>query len=809
MAYILTARAQALSQQIAKTPQLIFEVEGIDTIFGAFPIFEMARWDGGLNWDDDNAYWDGLQKILGALDYISFEGGTDKSLSQQLQPDKFSTSSVSTFNIELIDKDNRIAKIFALDTIGEILGRKASVYLSFLQASFPEDAIPLFRGFVDGFDLDSGTCQVSISHPDNLRRQTIYNAYQSNLTGAINNLVTTINVKSTGGLYASQDTFTTYVRVDDEIMLLSSIVNATQISVIRGQLGTIAASHDIDADITSVFKLIGSPLDLALKVMLSNEGNTFFESLDVPMTINFISPMESLNNALIFDYFNIQERTGLVVGDIVELYGGSNIGTYFITGFNVLDNGSAIIVDGPLVDDSNYSGSFRYKSKYNVFPDGLNMMTNEVDVEGFESIKSSFFSTFIDYDFELVETIDNAKDWIDEQLFFPMGLYSLPRKARSSVKMTSAPLSVDVLPNLNTSNITNIENIKVQRSTAKYLYNNYTYVYEKDLISDKFLVRDVLIDQVSKQRMNVGYKGYKVESLGLRASSSTTLTIQAIVERLKDRYRFAPLYVQNIQLLYKAGFNLEVGDVIPFGGETVRIPDPNTGKRGLPLALYEVANKKLEITTGTITVDLLQTAFQLNARYGVISLSSYVGSGSTTSRIRIDRMNVTGEFLTEADKWRGFAGERVRIRSDDYVFDYTTKFIGIDPSDNNFLLIEPIASAPLVDYIIEIPVYDDSSANVDFDYKLRFVYLNRQATITSVVGADEFDVDDASLLVIGSEIYVHSDDYTRDSFGNVFVIQDIIGNTIYLDAPLDFTPLVGDRLENSNYLDGGFPYLII
>ncbi len=808
MAFILTARAQSLSQQISKTPQLILEVEGIDTIFGSSPIFEFAKWDGGLNWDDEGATWDGLQQVLGALDYISFEGATDKSISQQLQPDKSNTNSISTFQIELIDKDNKVAKIFALDSIGEILGRKAQVYLSFAKAAYPQDAIPLFRGFVDGFNLDSGTCQVSISHPDNLRRQTIYNPYQSKLTGALTPLSTTINVLSTNGLYETQDTFTSYIRINDEIILVSSINSTTQITGIRGQLGTIAVSHDNDSDCTSVYQLIDKPLELALKVMLSNDGNTSFESLDIPASINFISPMESINNTLIFNYFNIQEKTGLVEGDIITLSGGSNAGTYTVAGFGLLDNGSYIVTQESLVTDANYTGQMSYKSKYNVFPDGLNMQTNEVDVAGFESLISSLFSTFVEYEFYLSDAIDNAKDWIDTQLFFPVGLYSLPRKARSSVKMTTPPLSVDVLPTINVKNITNIESIKTQRSTSKYLYNNFTYQYDLDLIRGEYLTRDILVNQTSKQRMNVGYKGYKVESDGLRSSSATTTMIQAIVSRLNDRYRFAPLFIQGIQILYKDGFNIEVGDTIPFGGSDVRIPNPNTGKRGLPLELYEVANKKMDITTGNVSIDLLQTNYALAARYGVISLSSFVGAGSTTTRVRLSRMNITGEFLTEADKWRPFAGENIRIRSDDYTVDETTKFISIDPIDSNFILVEALSFAPLEDYIIEIPEYDDTNAEIDSNYKLRFVYLNRQFNITSVVSSNEFDVDNVGDLVIGSSIYVHSEDYVRDSFEQEVTVDNIIGNTVYLNTALTFTPLVGDKMENSLYLDNGYPYLL-
>jgi len=120
-----------------------------------------------------------------------------------------------------------------------------------------------------------------------------------------------------------------------------------------------------------------------------------------------------------------------------------------------------------------------------------------------------------------------------------------------------------------------------------------------------------------------------------------------------------------------------------------------------------------------------------------------------------------------------------------------------------------LSSAPLEDYIVEVPEYSEISEEDESAYKIRFAYFNSQVTITAVTDAQTFEVDTPGELFESSKIYVHSDNYDRDSFGENTSIDDITGNTITLSTPLSFTPQIGDKLEFSKYLDGGNPYQII
>jgi hypothetical protein len=179
-------------------------------------------------------------------------------------------------------------------------------------------------------------------------------------------------------------------------------------------------------------------------------------------------------------------------------------------------------------------------------------------------------------------------------------------------------------------------------------------------------------------------------------------------------------------------------------------------------------------------------------------------------RIKIEKLNDTGEFVRESDKWLEFNGDRIRVRSIDYTDDEIVTLVGVDPSNSDFLLLEtPLSFIPNDSHVIEVPEYDDSNASIDSDYKLRFGYNDAQVEITAVADNQNITVNDGSKLAIGSSIYIHSEDYNRDSFDQSIEIANITGNDIELSQALDFTPLIGDLLDGSNFLDGGDAYKLI
>ena len=226
--------------------------------------------------------------------------------------------------------------------------------------------------------------------------------------------------------------------------------------------------------------------------------------------------------------------------------------------------------------------------------------------------------------------------------------------------------------------------------------------------------------------------------------------------------------------------------------------------------MFEVVNRSINAKDGTVKLSLAQTAFDINARYSVISLASFTGQNSTQNRIEIVKTLDTEEYARESDKWLDFVGEEIRVRSDDYSFDEIAILKEVDPNDTNFLVLKDnLSFIPGQNYIVEPPVYDDTNEEINASYKLQFAHWVAQVEITNVVDSQNFTVNDASKLQVGSTIYIHSDDYSRDSFGTTIKIAQINSNDIILDKPVGFLPVIGDKLENSKFLDDGDPYNLI
>lgn len=809
MAFSISAKNKSLAKQVSINPQAILVIEGLDVVFGSQPVLELLRWDSSGATFDSGLFWDSSVERPASRSLIDLSGGTTNTITQQIFPDKDSSGSISTVNISLTDKNNEVARLLSFDNITEILGKRADFYIGFKQGNFPEDSIPVFRGVIVDFYTQNGSVMVSVAHPEKLKEQLLFQKYIAQTSTAVTDVQTTITVNKTEGLYLSQDTLTSYVRVEDELMRLVSIDSDTQITVTRGDLTTFAVEHD-DVDVESYYSIEGAPIPLALKLMLSSEGNEFFSSDDKPVSIVGATGGTETENSIAFENFNIEETTGLVIGDLVTLNSVENTGTYTIRTFGLLDSGSFIVVEESLENEAEYVNDFTYKSQYNVFPDGLGMLPAQVDVQGHRDIVSFFPSNFTDYKFYIKDTIDDPRAFISSEVYFPQGLYQIPRKARSSCKIITPPFSSQILPTLNTKNITNLGKLQQRRSLHKYLYNIYRYDFQEDELEDKFKRKEVLINNDSLTRIKGGKKELKIQAKGLRDNPSTILALEQILQRMKDRYSFAPTYINGIKIKYSDGFNIEVGDVIPFGGLDTKLVDLQTGKRNALEKLYEVINKSLNIKTGEIVVDLLETSFSIDGRNAVVSLSSGVGSSSTASLIELVNILDTGEFAKESDKWRDFEGERVRVYKDDYTIDETTTLLRVDPSNDNLLVLNPpLSFTPDDTFLISIPDYANASADVDSKYKITFAFAVAQSVVTISNTALSFDVDDASKLLVGSEIKVHSEDYSDDSFSETTKIQSIIGNTITLDVALSFIPQLGSKIERSNFLDNGNFYSII
>jgi len=340
MALQLSVTAQALLNEISVKPNIILDIEGVDLIFGAMPILEVLNWDNESDnayWDNPNLTWDGKIKNPSSRDYISFDG-TTTTINQQIAPDKGNTSSITTVNIALIDKNGEISKAISFNSITEILGRKAVFSLGFQDGAYPEDASPIFRGVIVDFYVETGKVMLSLASSETLKRQSYLPQYQTTLASQIEAADPVFDVVDASGFIPSQDSLSLYLIIDDEIIRVIQI-NGNTIGCIRGEFGTIPAIHEAGADVNSSYRIQGNPIEVALKIMLSGNNNEYFNSLDIPRSINYLTDEITIPNALIFDYYDIENKTGLTIGDFIKLDSTVNSGVFEIKEFLKFDTG--------------------------------------------------------------------------------------------------------------------------------------------------------------------------------------------------------------------------------------------------------------------------------------------------------------------------------------------------------------------------------------------------------------------------------------------------------------------------------------
>ena len=808
MAFKLTAKTRSILNQIEKNPSVVLQIEGIETIYGSTKIVRALRWDdpSGATWDQEGLTWDGSVKDETALDLIDIRQST-RAISQQIYPDKDGGSSIASAVIKIVDKDAKESLKFARDKITEILGKKCTLYIGFVGGNFKEDYMPVINAIVVNYAYQGGSIYLTLSHVDTLRRQAVLSEYSSNLIASIDNTITTFDVTTTENLVPSQDALTTYIRIDDEIMEILSIDSPTQLTVRRSELNTVDTSHDADAEITSLYRLKGDALELAQKLMQSDSNNSFFES-DIPVkSLNFVDVNTQIANAVIFDVLDVQADTGLIPNDIINV---DSYGDLTVQSFGQLDDGSSYIIDEtlPTVEDAS-NESWRFKSQYNVLNFGLGMLPFEVDNEEFERTKINISTSLTELDFRLEEGIDNCRDFINKELYFIAGCYGIPRNARSSIRALLPPLSIETIPTLNEKTILNTISLRPERSVNKFYYNDILFAYNKSLQDNRFKSFTQSINQDSVNDFQVGNKQLRIESLGYIRNAITDSVIDRLAARFLSRYKAAATVVKKVELPFKTGFNIQVGDVVFFGGENVQLPDYNTGIRQLPVDLYEVINQSISFN-GVVTVDLLSTGFSTDGTFAVISISSKVGVGSTTDRLIVEKINNLNETEFERDKYNQLIGARIRVRSEDYSYDEVTRIDSLDLQNPEAIIIDKLASTPPIGAIIELDLYDNYAPFQDNDLdtfiKLKYAFNMDQAQITSVTNSVIFEIDDTTRFYEGQKVAIHSLDYTRDTLEAT--INTITTNTIELTESLGFTPIVGDFIEALEFTDlDGYRFL--
>ena len=392
-----------------------------------------------------------------------------------------------------------------------------------------------------------------------------------------------------------------------------------------------------------------------------------------------------------------------------------------------------------------------------------------------------------------------------ESLFYPSGLFSIPRQGRISVGISAPPIVGPKAKTISSSNVTDATQVKMSRSINQSFYNAIAFKFNDDAIEDKFLSATITQSSDSTNRINIGNRVLNIECGGIRESDLNRNKIEAISSRFLDRYQFGAETV-SVAVNFKTGFSVEPGDTVIFDGASLNVSDITQGSRDFLPRVFECIDRQINLKTGACSLVLQDTNLSTRARYGVWAPSSLTGSGSTTTNIVIKRSFGTTDTEIERDKWSDYLLQEIVVRTSDHSTVETTTLIGFSASDPSILIVNPPVTAPVENLIVEPPTYPSDSVQDGAIWKGLHCFWNPQVeatggtTTTFTVGAGDIDK-----FYVGAPVRIHLDDYSENDLS---VVEEIAGLTVTIAKTLDFSITSNHLIDNIGFSeDNGSPFL--
>ena len=807
MAVELSIQALNSLRSESFTPKIVIEIEG-------YPILCSGK---ALNLDE-------RKKGLNTPDFynlIDFQN-SQREISQQLQLEKGGSSSTATYRFRLVDKNSIFTKLFSYVTANqEILEREARVYFGFEGGLFPSDFSPFINGTVGNIDFGPGWCEIAVNHPDKIKKQEVFLPASAVLVTAIDNSTTSLTLDTTEGFLEPALDFRTFVRIEDEIIEYTGLTETSLTGVSRAAFDTVASSHDAESEIETFYEISGNTFEIALRIMLSESGETN------PVTVKSINNdgVNDIQNAIYFDDFDIRETIGASIGDIISVTSTSNPLNSFIerkiTGYGTSEDRSYYVIDGSdLTQEISPDAVAVFKSQYDVWPSGCGLKMHQVDLQQFESTEALFGPRLLPFNFYLKSEF-NADTFINEKLYLPSTFYHLPRKGKNSIGVFNPPLTDLDTVRVNESVVTksNAPKLVVKRAVGKNFFNYIQYKFNEDTIEDKTLASFINFSAESTQRIPAKNKGIKVETGGLRRTVSNLASLSTNSSRILERYQFGAEEIK-VEVVYKEGLKIEIGDPVIFGSDFLQISDSSRGDRNFQPRIMQVTNRSINFSTGQVRLTLLDTSYSIYARYGIISPASKVigVSGRNIETVPFCDSVTDSEF----DTWEPFKNTRVLIRLPDYSYSEEIEIQDVAADGTLFFKSAPnLPSFPvdndlegdlnrlytLSDLIIEPAPYPDNANSSDqAQWKDVYAFFNPRLVITNVIDESNFEVNstDLSAIIERSFIVAHSPDFT--DLSQEVTVSAINSNTITTGTPLSYLPSVGDEIDLVGFIDGGYPY---
>jgi hypothetical protein len=848
-----SSRYELFSTQQTKKIILVVKIDGLGDVLTSAPLRTRVLYgDPGLVYGQPGLFYGGLRDYVDEngdsyRDILSLEGSL--MLSQKLEPES-GKASISNLTLNFVDKDSFMTQLISPGVIlPEILGREVQVFLGYAEISYPQDYVQIFRGFIASCESSSGMVNLQISDPNLKRKQQLFYTAKTKLTSSVTSSATSFPVASGQDFHSPilgpDGTFDPaikcFYKIEDEWIrgqagpgnTLGGYLDPDSLlptSPQRGARGTTAAAHNANVDVQAGVEITDSAINMALKIMLSGWNGPWKTGVKVlsfgiypdddPYTNTTVRMVLPSKVDAVRDY-------GLVKGDYIYVSGSdvesgaNNTPNFQIDGFEDLGdqtNRVILVSGGTLFKEFPTNATLSFRSQFDTYPVscGMKLTPKDVDVERHIYIRDTFLGVSAsDYSFFIIDTEDSGKSFIEEQVYRPVGMYSLTRRGLVSCGYTKPPLATSDLIFLNADNILDPQSIKPSRAVnGRSFYNEIDFYYDANDEGD-FTSNLKVIDSESESLIGIS-QSLKIESRGLKSSNMATTYLNRIAKAVMSRFKRG-MVVLPVKVSWGIGNTIEAGDVVALEDNgDLQIPNFETGERKSGTKLYEVLEKSLDIKSGNVSLKLTSVVgASITDRHGVISPSSLIVEGSTATSLIIK--DSFGAIFPgqEWKKWEGFVGQKILVHSEDWTHQAETTLNGFDPANPYILLVDALPFTPAADYIIDIARYDTGTdPQVNEVYKNIFWFLTPTVAVASGTSQTVFtvDVSDIGKFHIGSPVRVHSEDYTVDSGDEINILVKAVNTTtneITVDTALGFTPAAGQFIDLIGFPDGGGPYRLI
>jgi hypothetical protein len=646
---------------------------------------------------------------------------------------------------------------------------------------------------------------------------------------AVGNLVTGLGIPDNTVITAIDPVLNT-VTISNSVTVSinSSTVNVIPYAhVFRGtnySRGTTVATHDVLTEVDNAVQLQGNVIDLILKIYLSGWGGPWITGVSCTALGTILEAGIAAPNSILFPV-DVVEEYGLVVGDQIQVTNSSfsgNNGNCIITDIqntNGNDSNRIVVTNKAFTLENPASAvTLAFRSQYDTLPIGcgLSNTPQDIDIQGFLDAKQTYFATG-QFNMQLFITSPiTGKDFIESEIFLPIGAYSITKQGKLSIAVTSPPLIGQKLIQLDETNVLTPQNITMTRAlNNRRFYNLIQYSYDEDDQGD-YLSQANLLDADSESLFNQT-QSLPIQSTGLKTDLGAALIIASRGSALLNRFKDAA-YQITLDCNWEAGSQIEVGDVVIVkdddgkGGGTLQITNIQTGVRALGTQLFEVISRTLKPQSGNASLILLSSlGYSVGQRYATISPSSFVGIGSTTASVVI--VDSYGPLYpgNEQKKYASLIGTTITVHAPDWSYEDSAVFTGFDPSNPyRMMLGSALGFTPAIGDIVDIAAYG-TGTDPSFDKKAKLFYAFLDPSLAVVTGADQthFTVSsgDAAQLNVGQPIIIHNADYSILS--NEVLVLSVTGTAVVTAKPLGMVPDVGQVIDLVGFKDGGAPYRLV